>query len=257
MITWQSFIYFGITAVALWLSGAALSFKRKRVGMALYGGGVAVFVLFVALFWMGMGRPPLRTMGETRLWYSLFLSAVTLLLYLRWRYSFLLVFGGVLSTVFVIINIAKPEIHSIELMPALQSAWFIPHVTIYMLAYAVMGIALIAGIMALCGRPKLMEMADVLTRIGSALILLGMLMGAVWAKQAWGDYWTWDAKENWALVTWLVYVSYMHVRYRKPRAHKIAVLVLLLGFLALQITWYGVNYFPAAQKSMHTYTMNK
>ena len=80
-------------------------------------------------------------------------------------------------------------------------------------------------------------------------------MGAVWAKQAWGNYWAWDSKENWAAVTWLIYVSYLHIRFRYPTKLKLAIIIMTLGFIALQITWYGVNYLPAAQKSMHTYTM--
>ena len=180
MITWTQFIEFGIASILFWVSGALLALKYRNIGITLYAVGVVIFALFIMLYTIGINRVPMRTMGETRLWYSFFLSSITLLLFLRWRYTFLLLFGALLSTVFTIINIAKPEIHTTTLMPALQSAWFIPHVTIYMIAYALVAIAQIAAIISLWNKPRYLIIADDLTRIGSALILLGMLMGAVW-----------------------------------------------------------------------------
>ena len=255
MINWEQFIWFGIAAVILWITGAAISFKREKLGTIVYSAGALIFTLFIILFWISIQRAPMRTMGETRLWYSFYVSATSLILYIRWKYKFLLPFGAVLSTVFTIINIVKPEIHSTMLMPALQSAWFIPHVSVYMLAYAVVAVAQIIGIASLFNKPGLITAADNLVRVGTAFILIGMLMGAVWAKQAWGNYWAWDSKENWAAVTWLFYISYMHIRFRMPEKKVLAITVMTLAFIALQITWYGVNYMPAAQKSMHTYTM--
>ena len=79
-----------------------------------------------------------------------------------------------------------------------------------------------------------------------------MLTGAVWARQAWGDYWSWDAKENWAATTWLLSLIPLHLSNHRSSRYTI---VLLLTFLALQITWYGVNYLPAAKDSLHTYNL--
>ncbi len=256
MITWTEFIWFGIASILFWIVGALLAIKKQTLGTIVYGIGVGIFMLYLILYTIGVERVPMRTMGETRLWYSFFLSSITLLLYLRWHYNFMLIFGAILSTVFTIINIAKPEIHTTTLMPALQSGWFIPHVTIYMIAYALVAIAQILAFIALCRKPHYLLVADNLIRIGSALILLGMLMGAVWAKQAWGNYWAWDAKENWAAVTWILYISYIHMRRYFPTKEKLAITLLTIAFIALQITWYGVNYMPAALKSLHTYTMN-
>lgn len=253
-IGWDEFTAFGVAAIALWGLGAGISLRRARFGSRLFLAGTVLFALFIALFWISSERAPMRTMGETRLWYSLFTAGVSWVLYVRWRYAFLLPFGAILASVFTLINILKPEIHSATLMPALQSAWFIPHVAVYMLAYALMAAALVTAVVSLRHRPELLTDADRLTRIGSALLILGMLSGAVWAKQAWGNYWAWDAKESWAAVTWLLAIAYLHFRARRPAAHKAAVLLLTLTFVALQITWYGVNYLPAAKKSLHTYT---
>ncbi|MEG0789822.1 MAG: cytochrome c biogenesis protein CcsA [Alistipes sp.] len=254
MITWTSFIYFGVASIVLWLTGATIACWRKRTGAGLFLCGTLLFGLFIILFWHTLGRPPMRTMGETRLWYSCCIAAIGLVLHLRWHDRFLLPFAAVLASVFTLINLLHPEIHSTTLMPALQSAWFIPHVVIYMVAYALMAAGLLFGIATLGGRTPWFEKADRLTRIGAALLILGMLMGAVWAKQAWGNYWAWDAKECWAAVTWLLYLAYVHFRVRWPLRLKTAVVLLFAAFLALQITWYGINYLPAAKKSLHTYT---
>lgn len=199
----------------------------------------------------------MRTMGETRLWYALFIAATGWVLHLRWRYGFLLPFAAVLAGVFTLLDILRPEIHSATLMPALQSGWFVPHVAVYMLAYAVTAAALAVAAASLFRRPGLLADADRLVRIASALMLLGMLSGAVWARQAWGSYWAWDAKENWAAATWLLTLAYLHFRLRSPSRRAAAVGLLAATFLALQVTWYGVNYLPAAKKSLHTYTMNR
>ncbi len=253
IISWDNFVWFAVISILLWIAGTFLSFKREKGGNIIFGLGVVTYLAFIALFWNTLGRAPMRTMGETRLWYSFFISLITLILHIRWHYKFLLPFGTLLATVFTMINLLKPEIHSSILMPSLQSVWFIPHVTIYMLSYAVLAAGLISGFATLFKGPELMNPADQLTRIGTSLLLIGMLTGAIWAKQAWGTYWAWDAKENWAAVTWLIYVTYLHIRSRYPLKRNLAIATLFIAFLALQITWYGVNYFPAAKKSLHTY----
>lgn len=254
MTGWEGFDFFGPASIVLWLAGAGLSLRRFRYGSALFFAGTILFGICIVLFWYSMGRAPMRTMGETRLLYSFFIALTGWVLHLRWRYRFLLPFCAVLAAVFTAINLCKPEIHSAALMPALQSAWFVPHVATYMVAYAVMAAGIAVGVASLFGRQELLAAADRLTRIGSALLILGMLMGAVWAEQAWGSYWAWDAKECWAAVTWLLYLAYIHFRLRRPARRKAAVALLVAAFLALQVTWYGIDYLPAAKKSLHTYT---
>ena len=91
---------------------------------------VLVLGLFVALLWIGLERPPMRTMGETRLWYSFFLLVAGVATYARWRFRWVLSFSTLLATVFMVINCLRPELHDKSLMPALQSAWFMPHVAV-------------------------------------------------------------------------------------------------------------------------------
>ena len=108
----------------------ALSGKWHKTVYLLTICGLLVFGTYIALMWYSLERPPLRTMGETRLWYSFFLPLVGLITYSRWHYRWVLSFSTLLSLVFICINIMKPEIHSKEMMPALQSPWFAPHVII-------------------------------------------------------------------------------------------------------------------------------
>ncbi len=309
-MSWDSFVWFALAASLFWISGAIVSVisKRRLPAAVLTGCGSAIFMTFIVGVWISLGRPPLRTMGETRLWFSLFLSLIGLVVYLRWRYRWVLPFGCLMAVMFASINIFKPEIHTEELMPALRSPWFVPHVIVYMFAYAVMGIATILALRILwltrrsaAGSapapgsttpatvdatasplsPSLqgdLRLCDTLVRMGWGFITMGIVMGALWAKQAWGDYWTWDPKETWAAATWLSYLLYLHLRQGQGSAlpsvteptlavtepvevtshsskslHR-TLFLLIFSFLLLQMCWWGVNYLPSAQGfSLHTY----
>lgn len=312
-MSWDSFVWFALAASLFWISGAIVSVisKRRLPAAVLAGCGSAIFMTFIVGVWISLGRPPLRTMGETRLWFSLFLSLIGLVVYLRWRYRWVLPFGCLMAVMFAGINIFKPEIHTEELMPALRSPWFVPHVIVYMFSYAVMGIATILAIRILwltrrsaAGSapapgsttpatvaaaasplsPSLqgdLRLCDTLVRMGLGFITMGIVMGALWAKQAWGDYWTWDPKETWAAATWLSYLLYMHLRqgsalssvtsagseaiarqnspaievasHSNKALHR-TLFLLIFSFLLLQMCWWGVNYLPSAQGfSLHTY----
>lgn len=165
-----------------------------------------------------------------------------------WRSKKVIPFIIALTVLFTVLSLARINLG--HLMPALRSLWFYPHIIIYMVAYSVLAVASVMGIVYL-KRGKTTEIPQKLLTTASSLLLIGMLCGAVWAKQAWGQYWTWDAKEDWAAVTWLITVVGAHLpQYR--RQLWIAI-VIWISFLAMQITWYGVNYLPSSQYSMHTY----
>lgn len=173
-----------------------------------------------------------------------------LLLFGRWKTKWIVPVTLLLTAVFTALTVAK--INFGMLMPALRSWWFVPHLFIYMVAYSLMAIALILWLVAQARkRDDWQVVSDNLVRSSSALLIIGMLTGSVWARQAWGDYWAWDPKENWAAVTWFVTLIHLHL-YDKRGWRPFVILV--LAFLALQITWYGVNYLPSAMDSMHTYT---
>lgn len=268
MVTWDAFIWFGIPAAVSSAAAAIVSLCSDGLGMkssgrhrALYGAAVvlglaSVLILasFIAGLWVSLERPPLRTMGETRLWYSFFAFAAGLFTYVRWRYRWILSYSTILATVFIMINLFRPEIHDQTLMPALQSPWFIPHVTVYMFSYSLLGCAFILALAGLFGsKMNVLPAADTLVYIGMAFLTFGMLSGALWAKDAWGHYWSWDPKETWALLTWLSYMLYIHLRLFRKGACRAMCLLLILSFIFLQMCWWGVNYLPAAQDSIHVY----
>lgn len=259
-MNWDSFCIFASASIVLSFAGAAVSLLmpcRDRLASALFGSGAAVLAVFITGMWISLERPPMRTMGETRLWYSFFVSLTGLFVYRRWRFRWILLFAAVLLSVFNIINIFKPEIHDKTLVPALQSIWFIPHVTVYMMAYGILACAFILAVAGVASKKHLhLESMDNLVYIGCGLLFVGMFLGAVWAKQAWGDFWEWDPKETWAAVTCAAYLSYIHLRLLGVSGKK-ACIPVIVGFLLLQMCWYGYQYLPSSENSMHLYNILK
>lgn len=264
--TWDNFVFFAIVALALWIIGAFSAWRDKRTtALATTAAGIVVFLAFIVGLWINLERPPLRTMGETRLWYSFFLPVAGIAVYSRWRYKWILSFSTMLALVFICVNIFKPDIHNKTLMPALQSPWFAPHVIVYMFCYAILGAATLMAIAVLLERKlrawglkidgsSIHEPISNLVSIGLSFMTLGMLMGALWAKEAWGHYWAWDPKETWAAATWLLYLAFIHIG---NGHHKVRYYLLVVAFLCLQMCWWGINYLPSAQAgSVHTYSMS-
>ena len=255
MTGWSIFPWFAVATALLAIAASVLALCNRRMA-AIIASILSAVVLsgFVALLWLVLERPPMRTMGETRLWYSLFLLVAGVATYARWRFRWVLSFSALLSTVFMVINCLRPELHDKGLMPALQSAWFMPHVAVYMFSYALLGVATLVALYYLVRRDeKVLSALENLLGGGLALFTVGMLTGALWAKQAWGEYWSWDAKEAWASATWFIYLGAIHLRLMRPRATKAFCLLLVVGFLSLQMCWYGVNHLPSASKSVHSY----
>ncbi|MCR5325184.1 MAG: cytochrome c biogenesis protein CcsA [Bacteroidales bacterium] len=261
-MSWIFFIFFSIGAVLCWMTGAYFAWKEKPgLVYAFTFLGLAIFFSFILGMWITLERPPLRTMGETRLWYSFLLPMAGIIVYSRWRYKWILSFSTLLSFVFICVNLFKPGIHSKTLMPALQSPWFAPHVIVYMFSYALLGAATVMAVYLLFFRKdrttrQELELTDNLVYVGLAFLTFGMLFGALWAKEAWGHYWAWDPKETWAAITWLAYLLYLHFRKADSQDSQTACVILLVSFVCLQICWWGINYLPSAQGlSIHTYNV--
>ncbi|MDY3783959.1 MAG: cytochrome c biogenesis protein CcsA [Candidatus Cryptobacteroides sp.] len=214
---------------------------------------------------------------------ALLAAGAVVLLLGQWKSRQLIPAVLVLTLLFAFFSISRIEFGTLP--PALRSWWFVPHLFIYMVAYSLMALALVIRLLpdsprrrfakqpapdpAVIAPPpgtpgnslataeapqspadKRAELSRRLVRSSSALLILGMLCGSVWAGQAWGNLWAWDPKENWAAVTWLLSLLLLHLPQR--RSLKSAI-ILILTFAALQITWYGVSYLPSAINSLHTY----
>ncbi len=262
---WINFPDFAGVTFLTWLFGSFLigfSSKGKwteKGGIALVILGNLIIILYIILLWIHLERPPLRTLGETRLWYSIFLPFVGIVTWFRWRYKLFLFFALGMASLFLMINYMHPETYSKTLRPALQSPWFVPHVIVYIFAYAVLAFS---SMVALAGlwqvyykklNAVILKLADNLVYIGFSFLTLGLLFGALWAKQAWGHYWTWDPKETWAFLTWLCYLGYMHFRHFQPGKVKVPMWALSVAFVVLLVCWFGINYLPSAQNSVHVY----
>ncbi len=257
---------FTIASIACWVAGMALFIFQKKhllvkvLSHGLFLAGVIILSVLAALLWQELGRAPMRTLGETRLWYALFLPLIGYATYTRWKYDWIIYYSGVMAIVFLGVNLAYPDNYDRALMPALQSVWFVPHVIVYIFAYAILAVSALAALKGLWinyyrkGRDWSPQLADNLVYIGLGFLTLGLLFGALWGKEAWGHYWTWDPKETWAFLTWIGYLAYIHFRHHKPRQVVPAMWVLAFAFIILLICWFGVNYLPSAANSVHTYS---
>ena len=166
-----------------------------------------------------------------------------------WAYFGLAVFASLFAYFFF------DSYNTKTLVPALQSPWFAPHVFVYIFAYALLGVAVVIA---------WWKLADDLVYISLAFLTIGMLFGALWAKEAWGHYWSWDPKETWAAITWIAYLVYIHYRLmskaksQQPGAKRLAFWMLITSFVLLQMCWWGINYLPSAQgSSVHTYSTSE
>lgn len=257
MISWNYLPYFAACSILFSFAGAFLalfSLSKRKYAQPLTLTAIITLGLFIIALWYSLERPPLRTMGETRLWYSFFMLIAGYFTYRKWRFNWVLLFSSIMSTVFLFVTLFNPEMHDKTHIPALQSIWFVPHVTVYMFSYALLGVSFILSLYGLIkSKHEILKVIDTLVYAGIAFFTTGMLIGALWANEAWGAYWSWDPKESWALITWMLYLLYIHLRLLGVDKPKTLYFVLIIAFLALQMCWYGINYLPSSVPSIHIY----
>ena len=262
MIQVENALFYGVLLLyfgAMILYFVFVAAKKEGVGKLAQGVQLLGLVLHtgaIVLRGIAAGRLPMTNQYEFAACFAWALCLVSLAFLRKYRIPVLGVF--VSPVVFLIMGYAAMQNREVRpLMPALQSVWFVPHVIVYMFAYAMMGavtlFALYLWLRKYDATDEELRVCDNLVRIGWAFLTLGMIMGALWAKQAWGDYWTWDPKETWAAATWLSYLTYLHLRPRE-KDQNITFALLIFSFLLLQMCWYGINYLPSAQgSSIHVY----
>ena len=135
------------------------------------------------------------------------------------------------------------------LMPVLQSPLLSFHVMAVMCSYALFALQMLLGIYAffLMKKKEKLERITALSQLllypATFLLAIGIFLGAVWANVSWGNYWSWDPKESWALITFMVYAVPLHKAsiptFRNPRWYH---LYMICAFFAVIITYFGVNY---------------
>jgi ABC-type transport system involved in cytochrome c biogenesis permease subunit len=256
-----------IAAIFCWSLGSLLSILARRTpalklpAFVLSLGGSLVMAAFITFYWLLLDRPPLRTLGETRLWYAALIPLVGFLVEYRWKIGWLKYYCMALAAFFLGINMLHPEVFDKTLMPALQSPWFIPHVIVYLVGYVLLAASSVTALHNVSLQIRHKEnnngesVSHYLALLGFVLLSFGLIFGALWAKEAWGHYWTWDPKETWAFLSWLAYLGYLHAwRYKIDKAK--LQWYLALSFVVLLVCWFGVNYLPSAQNSVHTYSQS-
>jgi cytochrome c-type biogenesis protein CcsB len=145
-----------------------------------------------------------------------------------------------------------------ELVPALQNLILPFHVIANFIGYGAFMVAAVASAVVLWtvrrGQQDLAKQADVIAyraiSIGFPVFTLAVLLGCIWAYQAWGGYWSWDPKETWALIVWLIYAGYLHQRLRHTTKIKVLAWWSIVGFLATLFCYLGVNMFLSG---LHSY----
>lgn len=225
------------------------------------------------------GHPPFSNLYESLVFYA----CCTAFIYIVFEFAYSFRVVGALAAVLsmLILLYATLQDDTIRpIMPALKSNWMLVHVVTYMLGYAAFGISFVTSIIYLVVKPFAKkskeskedeEGREILPRnfdklsykivaFGFPFLTLGMITGAVWAKKAWGDYWSWDPKETWSLITWLAYLVYLHtplvlpkMNINKAKASVILSIWLLVAFGIVNFTFMGLSYLPSASDSEHIY----
>ncbi|MBN1556039.1 MAG: cytochrome c biogenesis protein CcsA [Phycisphaerae bacterium] len=260
------------------LAFVAFLLKQRRLGWGQYALAFSMAAALVVIRAIQVGHAPMRNLFEV----FLLLAALMFPLSLFSRFV-LKVRGEMFDVLTAAVLLVPPAfVFSAEpqpLPPALQSPFFAPHVSAYMLAYVILAKAAVAGVAGRirekknCGlvlrseaplRRVALRIVDCglkdtdravyrLVCLGFPFLTAGLLSGALWGKQAWGDWWNWDPKELWSLATWLIYVAYFHIRgmaaHRRPMV-EISLVVVGLVFIVITLLWVNLSrLFPG----LHSY----
>lgn len=254
-------IAFGCLLAAM-IMGAARRLSARSVfdlvGNLALGLACCSLSVYLAMRWRAGGFAPLSNQYESVIvmtWSILLFHFILTASHAVSGFGF---WTSLLSLLFLgIASILDPTIR--PLMPALQSNWLIYHVTTTMLAYAAFALSFVSAIVYLVRHRSDGDAVDAVqvdgftyraTVLGFILLTIGVILGAVWANEAWGTYWSWDPKETWSLITWFVYAGALHLRrMRNWRDGKFAWFT-VAGFACVLFTYFGVNFLLSG---LHSY----
>jgi cytochrome c-type biogenesis protein CcsB len=239
---------------------------------SLISGGFAIHTIGLMYRWVethrtGYGYVPLSNMYESLIFFSWTIVLIYIVLEFRFKQRIV----GTFATAFAFMAIAASSIlpgsnaEIRPLIPALQSNWLAIHVITCFFGYAAFAVSFGISVLFLIQDrregykrpvgwlPSTQILDEINYRsiiIGFPMLTVGIITGAAWANYAWGSYWSWDPKETWSLITWLIYAAFLHARVSRDwRGRKMAFLS-LLGFLAVLFTYFGVSYLLAG---LHSY----
>ena len=207
----------------------------------------------LALRWIIRGSIPLSNGYETTLFMAWLIMLLTLAVHRR--FTLMLTMGFLMSGFFLLVShISQMDPQIGHLMPVLRSPLLTIHVSIIMMAYALLSLTFVCGLMAAIVHRQAAELqllSQLMLYPAITCLGLGIFIGAIWANISWGNYWSWDPKETWALITFMVYIVPLHAgsfpAFRRPLVYHTYV---TLSFLTILMTYFGVNYFLGG---MHAY----
>ncbi|MHC4779997.1 MAG: cytochrome c biogenesis protein CcsA [Planctomycetota bacterium] len=247
-----------IPAMGLYLLATVVYLaKARKPSMAIFAVGTLLNISASIHRWVVSGHLPFSNMFETMMTLGacMFLFFLFTEFVLKSRTGWIdPLLGAVIlfPSCFIFDDKIKP------LPPALQSNLFFPHVMTYLLAYAAMAKGMILSVISLVLRgtdrwKPFEKTAYRVTSMGFPMLTAGLLLGAVWAQRAWGDYWSWDPKEMWSLNTWFIYLVYFHLRIRGGQASRWVDVTNIVGFLAIVVTLLAVNLAGIFGGGLHSY----
>ena len=245
------------------LEFAGVSFKKDKLLKAawiVFLAGFALHTVYFVARGVKAGRVPLANQFEFAMAFSW--GVALLLIILRARLNAEWLSAAAMPVTFLILSYAALQPREItELMPALKSTWFVFHIGSAMFSYSAFALAGCAGLRYLllsrrgqeADELKLRQMdylAYRLVALGFLLLTVTILTGAIWAEQAWSAFWTWDPKEVWALITWIIYAVYLHLRLRKKSGGKAMAWFVVIAVPVVLFTFAGVN---TLMPGLHSY----
>ena len=271
LLSSATFIY----ALATVFYIGSFSFKKQTLSKAgfivlLIGfldNSAGIILRWIESYQMGYGHAPFSNMYESLVFFSWTVAILYIFVELKYKESIIGVFASPLIFLAIAYASFDPNTSSkiSPLLPALKSNWLIAHVITCFLGYAGFAISFGFSIMyfvkplspqseSIFAKLPSWELIDELTYqmvvFGFLFLTIGIITGAVWANSAWGKYWTWDPKETWSLITWLIYAIFMHLRIMRGWSGKSLAYISIIGFLAVLFTYFGVNYFLSG---LHSY----
>ena len=248
-----------------------------------------LFVLTLLIRWVSQGYFPLSNLYESLIFLSWGISFIHLIVEYKTQSRLigaistpLLFFLSGFSSLTLPTDMQK----ALPLVPSLQSNWLMMHVSMMMVSYATLILGSLLSILYLAflffsgqknqvaiettqvelesssvasssvsySKLSLLQTVDIwsyrIIGLGFPFLTIGIISGAVWANEAWGSYWSWDPKETWALITWLVFAIYLHSRLLKGWQGKQAAILGSCGFFVIWICYLGVNFLG---KGLHSY----
>jgi cytochrome c-type biogenesis protein CcsB len=256
-------VVYGLTAILymsyLLFKGRPLLGRVATIGVII---GVGVHTLGLLVRTINAGHAPFTNLYESMVFFSWVIAV--LYVFIEKRYGLRIIGAFVTLVAFLIIGSASllpsryKEIS--PLVPALQSHWLELHVVTCFLGYGAFAVGFVVGITYLVkewssnrqkevnsgsARSTLSLLDDLgykTVAIGFLFLTMGIITGAIWANYAWGSYWSWDPKETWALITWLIYATNLHLRRALGWRGKRTAWVSIIGFGAVLFTYFGVSF---------------